>query len=170
MSDLLDAARIESGRLTVDATDEDAAAVVGDALDLFTGLAAQRGVELRASLGGLTGVRVRCDRGRVVQVLSNLIGNALKFVPPQRAVEVSGRRSEHEVVVSVRDEGPGLLPESLPRVFDAYWQAEPRDAKRGIGLGLAIVKGIVEAHGGRVWASSPPGQGATFSFSLPLAA
>ena len=170
ISDLLDVARIETGRLSLDATDQDAAEVVAAATDLFTGLAAEQGIALRASLGELSGVRIRCDRGRIVQVLSNLIGNAVKLVPPRRGIEVGGRLREEDVVVFVRDEGPGLLPANLPHVFDRYWQAERKDAKRGIGLGLAIVKGLVEAHGGRVWVESPLGQGATFSFSLPRVA
>ncbi len=168
MGDLLDIARIETGRLEVEPTEQDAAEVVGDAIDLFAPLAAERGVDLRTTLDDLVGTRVSCDRGRVAQVLSNLLGNALKFVPPRGAVEVGGRRGERDVVVFVRDEGPGIRPDDLPHVFDRYWQAERKDGKLGLGLGLAIVKGIVDAHDGRVWAESPPGQGATFAFSLPL--
>jgi signal transduction histidine kinase len=114
-------------------------------------------------------VTLSCDRGRVVQVLSNLLGNALKLVPPGRGVEMGGYRAGREAVIFVRDEGPGIPPESLPHLFDRYWQAEREHGKQGLGLGLAIVKGIVEGHGGRLWAESPPGHGATFSFSLPLA-
>src|SRR5262249_32524851 len=118
----------------------------------------------------LSGVQLRCDRGRIVQVLSNLIGNALKFVPRGRCIEVGGCTQATDVFIYVHDEGPGVRPEHLSRVFDQYWQADTKDAKRGLGLGLAIVKGIVEVHGGRVWVESPPGQGATFTFSLPIIA
>jgi signal transduction histidine kinase len=170
MSDLLDVTRIESGRLMIELTDVDAAEVVREAIDIFAVLADRQGFALRATLDELAGVRLSCDRGRVVQVLSNLLGNALKFVPPGRGIEVGGYRAGREAVIFVRDEGPGLRPNDLPHLFDRYWQAEQKHAKRGIGLGLTIVKGIVEGHGGRVWAESPPGQGATFSFSLPLAA
>lgn len=170
IEDLLDVARIEAGQLRVEPADQEIAEVVHGAVDTFAALAAEHGIELRASLGALAGARISCDRSRVVQALSNLIGNALKFVPPGRGVEVGGLRGERDVVVFVKDEGPGLRPEELPHVFERHWQAWRTGAKGGLGLGLAIVKGIVEAHGGRVWAESPPGQGATFSFSLPLAA
>jgi len=103
----------------------------------------------------------------VVRALSEALH---RTVSARLVYEVSGRRGEREVLVFVRDEGPGIRPENLPHVFDRYWQAERKDGKLGLGLGLAIVKGIVEAHGGCVWASSPPGEGATFAFSLPLAA
>jgi PAS domain S-box-containing protein len=170
IGDLLDFSRIEMGRLVVEPSDQSAGEVVAEAIDAFVGLAAQRGVEMRARLEALEGVRLRCDRGRIVQVLSNLIGNALKFVAPGRGVEIGGRADDHDLVVFVRDEGPGISAEHLSHVFDRYWQSDATDARRGLGLGLAIVKGIVEAHGGRAWVESPPGQGATFAFSLPLTA
>jgi PAS domain S-box-containing protein len=169
IADLLDVARIEAGRLRVEITDHDAAEVVRDAVDTFTALAAARGVELRASLGGLSGVQIACDRPRIYQALSNLLDNALKFVPRGHGVEVGGFRRERDVVVFVKDEGPGIRAEDLPHVFERHWQGGQGAGKGGIGLGLAIVKGIVEAHGRRVWVESTPGQGATFSFSLPLA-
>lgn len=170
MSDLLDVGRIDAGRLVIEPTEQDAGEVVCEAIDLFAALAAERDVELRTTLDGLRGTRLSCDRARVIQVLSNLVGNALKLVPPRGAIEVGGRRGERDVQVFVRDDGPGISPGDLPHLFDRYWQASRRDAKRGIGLGLSIVKGIVEAHGGRVWVESTPGKGATFTFSLPIAA
>jgi PAS domain S-box-containing protein len=173
ISDLLDVASIENGRLVIEPADADAAEVVREGLALFGVLADHQGVALRAALDALEGVTISCDRARVVQVLSNLLGNALKFVPRGLGVEVGGYPAGREAVIFVRDEGPGIPAESLPHVFDRYWQAERAHGahrKNGIGLGLAIVKGIVEGHGGRLWAESPPGRGATFAFSLPLVA
>lgn len=168
IGDLLDFARIEMGRLVVDSSDQNIADVVGDAVDGFAMLAAQRGVEIRTSLGALAGVHLRCDRRRLLQVLSNLLGNALKFVPRGRGIEVGGDATATEAIVFVRDEGPGIQADHIPHVFDRYWQFDAKDPRRGLGLGLAIVKGVVAAHGGRVWVESPPDEGATFAFALPL--
>lgn len=168
IGDLLDFSHIEMGRLVVEPSEQSAGDVVAEAIDAFAGLAAQRGIQVRATLDGLAGVRLFCDRGRIVQVLSNLIGNALKFVARGHGIDVGGHATDRDVILHVHDEGPGVRPEHLPHVFDRYWQSDARDARRGLGLGLAIVKGIVDAHGGQVWVESPPGQGATFAFSLPL--
>jgi signal transduction histidine kinase len=103
-------------------------------------------------------------------VLSNLVGNALKFVTPPGEVEVGCARRDGVAVFFVRDDGPGIRTEDLPRVFDRYWQGEvpPAEKKRGLGLGLAICKEIVDAHGGRIWVESQLGRGSTFAFALPL--
>jgi PAS domain S-box-containing protein len=107
------------------------------------------------------------DRDRLHQVLSNLVGNALKFTPEGGRVTVEAKRAEGEVWISVADTGTGIPPEELPRIFDPYWQAR-RTARLGAGLGLAISRGIVEGHGGRIWVKSKPGEGTTFTFALPI--
>jgi signal transduction histidine kinase len=110
---------------------------------------------------------VRADRARVAQVVANLVANAVKFTPRKGRIRVSAAADGSRVRVAVADSGPGLAPEELSRVFEPYWQAE-RTASLGCGLGLKIARAIVEAHGGRMWAESEPGQGATFLFTLPI--
>jgi two-component system CheB/CheR fusion protein len=100
-------------------------------------------------------------------VLSNLIGNASKFTPEEGVIHVSARRKGREILISVSDNGPGIPPEALPKIFDRYWQAE-KSGKAGSGLGLSIAKGLVEAHGGRIWVESAVGKGCTFHFTVPL--
>ncbi|MGE5571621.1 MAG: ATP-binding protein [Bacteroidota bacterium] len=119
--------------------------------------------------------QVQADPDRIAQVLVNLLANAMRHTPDGGAVTVSARRQGHDeggwVAVSVRDTGPGIAEKDIPHVFDRFYRTdEARDrAAGGAGLGLAIAKGIVEAHGGRIWADSAPGQGATFTFTLPVA-
>jgi signal transduction histidine kinase len=108
------------------------------------------------------------DGDRLRQVLENLIGNALKFTPRGGRVAVGARARDGEVVFWVADTGSGIAPGDLPHVFDRFWRApEGRARREGAGIGLAIVKGIVEAHGGRVWAESTPQRGSTFFFAVP---
>jgi signal transduction histidine kinase len=100
-------------------------------------------------------------------VFGNLIGNAIKFTPKGGTIKVSAEpREGGETLFSVADTGPGIPLDDLPHVFDRYWQAR-KTARLGTGLGLSISKGIVEAHDGRIWAESAPGQGATFFFTIP---
>jgi signal transduction histidine kinase len=110
--------------------------------------------------------RARCDRERILQVLANLVGNAIKFTPERGEVALRSERQGPEVIVSVHDSGPGIPEDQQARIFDRYWQAR-ETAQLGTGLGLSIAKGLVELHGGRIWVQSRIGQGTTVSFSLP---
>jgi signal transduction histidine kinase len=105
------------------------------------------------------------DAGRVLQVLSNLVGNALKFTPKGGRITIRADAAPGGVRFSVMDTGQGIPPEQLTKIFGRFWQANPAD-RRGIGLGLTIAKGIVEAHGGRIWCESKVGEGTTFYFTL----
>jgi signal transduction histidine kinase len=110
---------------------------------------------------------VLADAARIQQVLSNLVGNAVKFTPRQGQITVSADLLDKEVRFAVIDTGPGIPPEQVPHIFGRFWQARSAD-RRGIGLGLAIAKGIVEAHSGRIWVESQVGVGSTFYFTLPI--
>ena len=166
IQDLLDVQRLDAGRLTVDTRSESVAEMIGDTVDLLRPLAEQSGITLDVEV--LPGIpRVRADAARIQQVLSNLVGNAVKFTPRRGRILVHCHRVQHEVRIAVIDSGPGIPPDQLPHVFGRFWQAMAGD-KRGIGLGLAIAKGLVEAHGGRIWVESAPGKGSTFVFTLPL--
>jgi hypothetical protein len=111
---------------------------------------------------------VHADRERIQQLFGNLIENAVKFTPSGGRIRIGATRGDREVRFFVRDSGPGFPPESLTHIFDRYWRGRRRD-RRGIGLGLSIARGIVEAHGGRIWASNEHG-GGTVHFTLPEAA
>ena len=108
------------------------------------------------------------DRDRLLQVFENLLANAIKFSPPGGGIVIGAAPEDGQVRFWVADEGPGIAPDQLELLFERFWRADAGD-RRGAGLGLAIARGIVEAHGGRIWAESEPGQGATFHVSLPAA-
>jgi PAS domain S-box-containing protein len=137
--------------------------LVEDAARAFRPLAMGTPVEVRCG-DVATSVRVSADRDRILQVFSNLIGNALRFTE-EGSVTLSSRLYGDEVVFSVVDTGAGIPPVDLPRIFDRYYQADPGVAQH-FGLGLSIAKGIVEAHGGRIWAESRAGEGASIYFTL----
>jgi PAS domain S-box-containing protein len=172
VQDLLDAEAMAHGRFVVRAEPADAEHLVRTAIETLRPVARDRSLMLElTSVPGLP--RVLADGGRLQQVLANLVGNAVKFSPPRGKIEIGLERApngERCVVVSVRDGGCGIPPDEIPHIFDRYWQGErSRQTGRGAGLGLAIARGIVEAHGGRIWVESRPGEGSTFRFSLPAA-
>ena len=169
LQDLLDIHAIEGGHFTVSKGEVAPTAVILTALESQQNLAGQTSVIINTDIAPAI-PPIEADEERVLQVLENLIGNALKFTPPGGVVTVGARRAPEPgwVFFSVRDNGPGISPEHLPRVFDRFWQAQSSD-RRGSGLGLAICKAIVEAHGGRIWVESEPGKGASFLFTLPAA-
>lgn len=167
IDDLLDVSRIDSGRLAVHLQPEALAPLILEAVELHCPVARQQGIHLSwVTQEPLPAVRV--DRERFLQLLGNLLANAIKFTPPAGRIEVAAAVSGSEVHCSVTDTGPGIQPDQLPHVFDRFWQATRGD-RGGLGLGLAIVQGIAEAHRGRVWVESNPGRGARFVFAVPLA-
>lgn len=166
VNDLLDLARLDTGRLSLDVGKHAAADLLDDAVEAVSPAARGKAASIQASAA--PGLVVPCDRERVHRVLANLLLNALRVTPQNGRVGVSARRVGDDAVFAVEDEGPGIPEGELRRVFDRYWRAPVADAG-GIGLGLSIVKAIVERHGGKVWAASEPGRGSTFAFSLPLA-
>ncbi|PTL83195.1 ATP-binding protein [Vitiosangium sp. GDMCC 1.1324] len=167
ISDLLDWGRIEAGGLPLEPSEQEVSSLLTEALESVRPLAEARGLRVAAELPD-EDVRVDCDRTRVLQVLGNLLGNAVKFTPDGGQLTVGARVHRGELHLWVRDTGAGIRPEALPHVFERYWQAKDAES-RGTGLGLTIAKGIVEAHGGRIWAQSEWGKGSTFTFTLPLA-
>ena len=167
INDLLDAGRIDAGTLSVSPEPSELAALVDRARNTFL------------SGGGLHSVLidlppdlppVMADRRRIVQVVNNLFSNAARHAPEFSPIRVAARRDGVHVAVSVSDEGKGILPERLPKLFQKYTGAGDGGRElAGTGLGLAICKGLVEAHGGRIWAESGgPGQGSRFTFTLPV--
>ncbi|MHB8873780.1 MAG: sensor histidine kinase [Myxococcaceae bacterium] len=165
IADLLDAAKIEAKGLSIERGPVDAVALLTEITDSLRAAADQKSLLLEQRIAkGLP--QALCDRARVMQVLSNLIGNAIKFTPEGGEVLVCAGANGGEILYSVSDTGPGLAQEELLHLFERYWQAQ-RTARQGSGLGLYIAKGIVEAHGGRMWAESRPGQGSRFFFTLP---
>jgi PAS domain S-box-containing protein len=168
IGDLMDLTRIDAGGLRVSLREAELPPILERALRLAEPRAAQDGVRLvRGWSEGLPAVRL--DDHRILQVLSNLIANALRYTHRGGCVEVGAARSEGEVEVWVRDDGSGIASEDLPYLWDPFWQPDrDRQARQeGAGLGLAIVKGIVEAHGGEVRVRSTPGEGSRFAFTLP---
>ncbi|MDB4965130.1 MAG: sensor histidine kinase [Myxococcales bacterium] len=164
--DLLDFSSIEAGRLRVELSDVDANELIRDGADMMRPIALEKGVGLTTEL--LSQQRtVRCDRERIVQVFSNLLGNAIKFTGEHGTVSVQARIEGERVVFSVTDTGPGIPQDSIPHIFERYWKA-PTGSKESVGLGLAIAKGIVESHGGSIWVHSQVHQGTTVCFALPV--
>jgi PAS domain S-box-containing protein len=165
--DLLDVNRLDAGKLAIETAPIDPSVLLTDALQTLRPLVVEKGIDLDLQIqSGLP--KVMADRARIQQTLSNLVGNAIKFSPAGTKIVVMARGFDDSVVISVLDEGKGIPPEQLPRVFDRYWQSARTD-RQGAGLGLAIAKGIIETHGGRIWMESSPGEGTTASFTLPYA-
>jgi signal transduction histidine kinase len=167
IGDLLDLAQINAGQLVVAQQTFEARSVVHDSLEIFKPLAAEKQVHLVSDVRE-EGLQLYCDRDRVLQVLSNLLGNAIKFTPEAGSVTVSAERVGRELIFVVSDTGPGIPEEQLAHIWDRFWSVK-KPQMTGVGLGLFIAKGLVEAHGGRIWADSTVGTGTTFYFTLPLA-
>jgi signal transduction histidine kinase len=167
-SDLLDLAQIKAGQLVVAQQTFEARSVVQDSLEIFKPLAAEKQIRLVSDVRE-DDLQLYCDRDRVLQILSNLLGNAIKFTPEAGSVTVRAERAGMELCLAVVDTGAGIPEEQLAHIWERFWSGK-KPKMTGIGLGLSIAKGLVEAHGGRIWAESIVGAGTTFYFTLPLAA
>lgn len=163
--DLLDITRIEAGRLVVEPTPRPPADLVADALDEVGAMATDKKITITVGVDPDLPL-VLADAGRVIQVFSNILGNAIKFTPEHGTITLTARRAEGAVHFAIHDSGPGIPAGHLPHLFNRYWQARETQ-KLGTGLGLFIAKGIVEAHGGTLWVESTMGEGSVFTFSLP---
>ena len=166
IADLLDLAQIQAGKLAVDKQPQNIEGLIHEGVETLRSLATAKNLRLDGMSS--EGLRVQCDRERVLQILSNLVGNAIKFTPEGGSIFIDARAMGHEAQFSVRDTGHGIAEAELPHIFDRFWQAQSNN-RAGIGLGLSIVKGLVEAHGGKPWVESQLGVGTTFFFTLPIA-
>jgi two-component system sensor histidine kinase/response regulator len=189
INELLDLARIEAGRLDLDVQPMAIQPVIEEVVETVQGLVHNKTVALRVSLPDRL-PRARADAAKLRQVLLNLLSNAVKFTdngtitvsaqsvvmagdqaepgPEQLAIVQDGRRVIPYIAISVRDTGIGIAPEFLPVIFEEFRQVhENRTASRGSGLGLSICRRLVEAHGGKIWVESIPGEGSVFTFTLP---
>jgi signal transduction histidine kinase len=163
IDNLLATARLESGQMPVEIKAVNLAETLAKLIREMTPLAGDRNIDLRLTLAA-DPLLVRADRALLDRVVLNLIGNALKFIPVGGRVTLAARRESAHTLVSVADTGPGIPPAVLPHVFEKFARGE--SVERGYGLGLAFCRLAVEAMGGRIWVESPPGQGATFFFTL----
>jgi PAS domain S-box-containing protein len=164
VNDLLGLSKIEAGRLSLDKHPHHAADLLAEVAEAMQPLVAQRGLTLAVEVDDLA--PLPCDKERILQALTNLADNAIKFTPSGGKILLAARAAREGVRFSVSDTGPGIAADLLPRIFMPYQQAE-KDRKQGSGLGLAIAKGMVEAHGGTIGVESRPGRGSTFFFNLP---
>jgi chemotaxis family two-component system sensor kinase Cph1 len=168
INDILHVTKLESGTLVIEREGTDIAELMRETTDLLESLATHGKIELRVKEGEMNCL-AKIDRERVIQVLSNLIGNAIKFTPAEGVIELSLEKCGPEFVqLSVSDTGPGIPKDHQELIFDRFRQAS-HTRRFGTGLGLAICKGIVEGHGGKIWVEDRPGGGSIFRFTLPLA-
>lgn len=163
--DLLDISAIEGGHFSIEKQNLDTTNTILAAVESQQGLAASASVILASDLSPEL-PWVEADEERILEVLENLVGNAVKFTMAGGTVTIGASYRDQELLVWVKDNGPGIEAEALPHLFDRFWQASKRD-RRGTGLGLTICRAIVEAHGGRIWAESQTGVGTTVYFTIP---
>ena len=166
INDILDIERIEAGRVTLGKTACDGAALILQAAEVMRVMAEKAGVTLSVSTQP---VQLWADPDRIIQTLTNLLSNSIKFSPHGATVWLTAQREGNQVLFQVKDQGRGIPAGKLGIIFDRFEQVDASDAreKGGTGLGLAICRGIVEQHGGRIWVDSTLGRGSTFFFTLP---
>jgi signal transduction histidine kinase len=166
IQDLLSVTTIEAGRLSIAPQKVSVPELLREASETLGPIAKEKSITLTVN-GADDLPAVRADHARVLQVIGNLVGNAVKFTPAGGTITLSAIRADGRVQCSVADTGPGVPPAQIPRLFGKFWQAKRGDG-RGVGLGLAIARGIVEAHGGTIEVQSELGKGSVFTFMLPV--
>jgi signal transduction histidine kinase/DNA-binding response OmpR family regulator len=166
LNDLLDLSKLEAGRMVFDFGDCDLVHVVEAVVDELGLLTSERNLDVHVAKSGVT--RVTADPERMIQVMRNMLDNAIKFSPEGGSIEIDVCGGDGEVAVSVTDKGSGIQEAELESIFDAFVQSGTvKSGSGGTGLGLAICKDIIKAHGGRIWAESNPDGGAVFRFTVP---
>jgi two-component system phosphate regulon sensor histidine kinase PhoR len=168
VNELLELSRIESGRVPLELKPVHPLEMLGPALERLRLQAERAGLELSMECAEDL-PEVMADAGRVQQVLTNLLHNAIKFTPAGGKITAGATHGEGEVRFFVSDTGIGIAPQDLPRIFERFYKADRARSSTGTGLGLAIARHLVEAHGGKIWVESEPSKGSSFSFTIPLA-
>ncbi|MDI3272087.1 ATP-binding protein [Pseudomonas sp. AL03] len=164
IADLLDKSKLDAGKYPLECKPLDVVKLLQEVCGLLVTLTSHKNIELNCSSS--EGLSIDADPQRLFQVLSNLLGNAVKFTPSGGRIDLSARQVDGKVLISVRDNGGGIHAVHLPHIFERYWSV--RDGNpNGSGLGLYICRSIVQAHGGELWAESEPGIGSVFTFSIP---
>lgn len=166
INDLLSVAKMEAGKIELERAYHPVMGLIQDSIEMLRPIAAEKGVQIESDVAGAELVEWYFDRESMIQVLSNLLGNAVKFTKDEGKVRVGFNQLDTAICISVADTGPGIPKENLQHIFDRFWQAK-QTQRLGTGLGLSIAKGIVEAHGGRIWVESELGQGSKFYFTIP---
>ncbi len=166
VDDLMERELLQTGKLSLRKAPCPVQTLLRDASSLVEAAARAKPIDVHVEADAVRGVVLPCDRDRVVQILSNLLDNAIKFSPPAAEVVMAARPAQAAICFEVSDEGPGIDPAQLPHVFEPMWQAE-QGAQRGLGLGLSIAQALVQAHGGNIGVESTPGKGSRFYFCLP---
>ena len=165
LGDLLDLSSMDAGHLSMERRPEPIADLLAATVESMNDTAAKKTIRLETVLGS-SPLFAFCDRERILQVLTNLVANAIKFTPAGGHIRIEATRKLEEIVIAVRDSGAGMTKSQLDHVFDPYWQVA-KTAKLGTGLGLSIARGIVEFHGGQIWVESEVDRGSSFYFALP---
>ncbi|RYZ06092.1 MAG: HAMP domain-containing histidine kinase [Myxococcales bacterium] len=165
IGDLIDVTSIEAGRLSMELELRDVVALIRETVEAFQPAASTKGIALEVELAEGT-VLARFDHGRILQVLANLLSNAMKFTREGGRISLRVAPAGSDVLFSVSDTGSGIPPDQLEAIFERFWQVKQHD-RRGLGLGLFIARCVLDAHGGRVWAESELGRGSRFFFTLP---
>lgn len=165
IGDLLNFAKIQSGNFTIEMQNLSLRKLLLDAQQTVLHSALKKRIHIRVDIKTENDI-ILCDHDRLLEVLSNILGNAIKFSRPGGLVRLKVADQKDCYHFSIHDEGPGITPENMPHLFDRYWQAK-ETAHQGAGLGLAIAKGIVLGHHGEIWAESKPGTGTTMHFTIP---
>lgn len=167
IADLLDKSKLDAGQYPLDCKPLDVVELLEQACGLLVTLTSHKDIELNCS--SVAGLTIDADPQRLFQVLSNLLGNAIKFTPAGGRIDLSAWQVDDKVLISVRDNGGGILAAQLPHIFERYWSVREGNPN-GSGLGLYICRSIIQAHGGELWADSEPGVGSVFTFALPALA
>ncbi|NOX62437.1 MAG: PAS domain-containing sensor histidine kinase [Chloroflexi bacterium] len=165
--EILDLSLIESGRMPLRLVAFPVGDLIGPALRPMMSSIERNKLHVEVHIPD--DLKVLADPEHVRRVLQNLLHNAIKFTPAEGVIIIEAREQGEDIVISVSDSGPGIAADDLPRIFERFYKVDRMRSERGTGLGLAIARHIVEGHGGRIWAESAPGRGATFYFTLPRA-
>lgn len=166
IGDLLCFAKIQSGNLNVEIKPTNFRKLIEEGIHSIRHQAIKKKIHIKEDIQ-ISRKNILCDHDRIVEVLANILSNAIKFSPAGSLIVLTASDGPNEIRVSIKDEGKGIPPEQIPHLFDRYWQAKDT-AKHGTGLGLAIAKGIITNHKGKIWVESSPGHGTTVHFSIPL--